>query len=82
MPRINAPQMVPDHPSGANSTSLRDSPAALNFGQFGFRSMHPGGANFLFVDGSVKFLKQSIDMKSYRALSTRQGGEVVSGDQM
>jgi prepilin-type N-terminal cleavage/methylation domain-containing protein/prepilin-type processing-associated H-X9-DG protein len=39
---------------------------------------HPGGANFLFSDGSVQFLSETIEMASYRGLSTRAGGEVVS----
>ncbi|MGE3820893.1 MAG: DUF1559 domain-containing protein [Isosphaeraceae bacterium] len=46
----------------------------------GFQSKHPGGANFLFGDGSVKFLKQSISMPTYNALGSRNGGEVVSAD--
>jgi prepilin-type N-terminal cleavage/methylation domain-containing protein/prepilin-type processing-associated H-X9-DG protein len=46
----------------------------------GFKSKHPGGANFLFVDGSVHFLKQSIAMTTYCALGSRNGGEVVSAD--
>jgi len=54
--------------------------ATLNDGQFGFRSQHPGGANFLFGDGSVKFLKESINMDTYQALSTRAMGEVISAD--
>ena len=65
---------------------------ALMLGQFGFRSQHPGGANFLFADGSVHFLKETIDMGNpvysstlankgvYRNLSTRAGGEVISSD--
>ena len=43
-----------------------------------FRSDHPGGCNFLFVDGSVGFLSEGIDMASYRAQSTIRGEEVVS----
>ena len=42
-----------------------------------FRSFHPGGASFLFCDGSVSFLSETIDMRVYRALSTIQGGEVI-----
>ena len=56
-------------------------PACLNDGQWGFRSQHPGGANFAFADGSVKFIKNSISVPVYRALGTRALGEVVGADQ-
>ena len=46
----------------------------------GFVSMHPGGGNFLFSDGSVHFLKTSISMPTYCALGSRAGGEVISSD--
>ena len=46
----------------------------------GFKSKHPGGGNFLFADGSVHFLKQSIAMTTYCALGSRNGGEVISAD--
>ncbi|WP_422924665.1 DUF1559 domain-containing protein [Singulisphaera sp. PoT] len=44
-------------------------------------AFHPGGANFLFGDGSVKFLKETISMRIFGALITRAGGEVISSDQ-
>ncbi|MGE3818946.1 MAG: DUF1559 domain-containing protein, partial [Isosphaeraceae bacterium] len=47
---------------------------------FGFRSMHPGIVNFLFCDGSVKAIKCTINRVTYRALSTRNLGEIVSSD--
>ncbi len=55
--------------------------ACQNLGQFAFRSLHPGGANFAMGDGSVRFIKESIDLATYRKLATRAGNEVVSADQ-
>jgi prepilin-type N-terminal cleavage/methylation domain-containing protein/prepilin-type processing-associated H-X9-DG protein len=49
-------------------------------GQFGLRSFHPGGANALFCDGSVKFLKDSISQTIIWALGSRAQGEIVSAD--
>jgi prepilin-type N-terminal cleavage/methylation domain-containing protein/prepilin-type processing-associated H-X9-DG protein len=43
-------------------------------------SNHPGGSNFAFADGSVKFIKDSINMLVYESLGTRAGGEVISAD--
>jgi prepilin-type N-terminal cleavage/methylation domain-containing protein/prepilin-type processing-associated H-X9-DG protein len=43
-------------------------------------SHHPGGVNALFGDGSVKFIKDSVNLQTWRALGTRAGGEIVSSD--
>ncbi len=43
-------------------------------------SFHPGGANALFADGSVHFLKDSLSVQIVAALVTRAGGEILSGD--
>jgi len=41
------------------------------------RSRHPGGANVGFVDGSVHFVTETIDLDTWRALGSRDGGEVA-----
>jgi prepilin-type N-terminal cleavage/methylation domain-containing protein/prepilin-type processing-associated H-X9-DG protein len=43
-------------------------------------SNHPGGANVLMGDGSVKFIKATTAMSTWWALGTRSGGEVISAD--
>jgi prepilin-type N-terminal cleavage/methylation domain-containing protein/prepilin-type processing-associated H-X9-DG protein len=43
-------------------------------------SQHPGGANILFADGSVHFLKSSISIQTWWSLGTRMNGEVISSD--
>ncbi|EAQ76921.1 DUF1559 domain-containing protein [Blastopirellula marina] len=42
-----------------------------------FRSEHPGGTQFTFVDGSVHFVAETIDSDTLNTLATRSGGEVV-----
>jgi prepilin-type N-terminal cleavage/methylation domain-containing protein/prepilin-type processing-associated H-X9-DG protein len=46
----------------------------------GARSKHPGGVNSLFGDGSVRFVKNSINGATWIALGSISGGEVVSSD--
>lgn len=45
-----------------------------------FRSRHPGGANFCYVDGHVRFINESIDLEVYRSLATINGAEVSTGE--
>jgi prepilin-type N-terminal cleavage/methylation domain-containing protein/prepilin-type processing-associated H-X9-DG protein len=48
----------------------------------GARSRHPGGINVLLGDGSVRFLKNSINMPVWLGLNTIGGGEIISSDAM
>jgi prepilin-type N-terminal cleavage/methylation domain-containing protein/prepilin-type processing-associated H-X9-DG protein len=65
-----------------NNWQGASAPLGCRFGSAakGFASFHPGGSNFLFADGSVRFLKASISMPIYAALGSRAGGEVISSD--
>jgi prepilin-type N-terminal cleavage/methylation domain-containing protein/prepilin-type processing-associated H-X9-DG protein len=57
-----------------------NSPSGLAHGDQ-YWSLHPGGANFLFADGSVRFIKEQVGFTIFQALATRRGGEVLSSDQ-
>ena len=46
---------------------------------FGFHSRHTGGGHFLYADGSVKFISDTIDRGTYRAIGTISGAEVIDG---
>ncbi len=62
-------------------------PGALNAVRLGtwqtgaWDSRHPGGADFLFADGSARFLKTTTALPVLRALATRALGETISSDQ-
>jgi prepilin-type processing-associated H-X9-DG protein len=47
----------------------------------GASSYHSGGVNVAMLDGSVKFVKSSVNNITWWALATKAGGEVVSADQ-
>jgi prepilin-type N-terminal cleavage/methylation domain-containing protein/prepilin-type processing-associated H-X9-DG protein len=43
-------------------------------------AFHPGGANVLLGDGSVRFIKETVGIRTFAALITRAGGEITSAD--
>jgi prepilin-type processing-associated H-X9-DG protein len=55
-----------------------DVKTAINGRLCAFGSAHPRGANFAFVDGSVRFLTETTALTALQALSTRESGEVVT----
>ena len=46
-----------------------------------YNSLHPGGCNFLFCDGSVQFIRDKVNAATFSDLATPAGGEAVSADQ-
>jgi prepilin-type processing-associated H-X9-DG protein len=45
-------------------------------------SYHPGGVNVGFLDGSVKFVKDSVSPQTWWGIATKAGGEVISSDSL
>src|SRR5262249_13190332 len=61
--------------TNAEDENLRPTFASLNADSY-----HPGGVNVLIGDGSVRFVKDTINGAAWRALGTIAGGEVLSAD--
>jgi prepilin-type processing-associated H-X9-DG protein len=59
-------------PSGGNDSNRWDRGCA-------FGSGHPGGANFVYADGSTRFESAELPLEVLQALSTRAGAEVAEG---
>jgi prepilin-type N-terminal cleavage/methylation domain-containing protein/prepilin-type processing-associated H-X9-DG protein len=71
---INTPNKKACYFNGSNTTGHPTSTA------IGASSKHPGGVNVCFLDGSVKFVKDSVSQMTWWALATKAGGEVISAD--
>ena len=71
----NKSQIMFVDPSGASAT-LRTGD------QYAARSRHPGGVNAAMCDGSVHFFKNTINIQTWRASASTQGGEIISADQL
>lgn len=67
------------NPWDASFTAIPGNPGINNSNEWGhgFYSFHSGGANFAMADGSVRYLAQSIELKTLAAMVTRAGGEVI-----
>jgi prepilin-type N-terminal cleavage/methylation domain-containing protein/prepilin-type processing-associated H-X9-DG protein len=52
----------------------------FSYAAAGFKSEHAGGVNFLFCDGSARFIKESIARTTYAALGSKAGSETISSD--
>ncbi len=72
-----------NYPAGRNKDDklcwydgIPDKLAMLQYA-WGFGSWHPGGANFVFCDGGVHFLQDSMSFPVFQALCSINGGEVV-----
>ncbi|QDV36405.1 DUF1559 family PulG-like putative transporter [Tautonia plasticadhaerens] len=61
-------------------TNWRDTALGINRSPKGFGSLFPGGANFVLGDGSVRFIKETVDPAVLRSLGTPAGGESVPPD--
>jgi prepilin-type processing-associated H-X9-DG protein len=70
-------------PNGASCAGLSFPGSMANMSmQVPPSSRHPGGVNVLFGDGSVKFVKSTVNYIPWYAIATPNGGEAVSADQL
>jgi prepilin-type N-terminal cleavage/methylation domain-containing protein/prepilin-type processing-associated H-X9-DG protein len=71
-------------PNAAYNT-IPPQPAGYNPRRLGYAwttsSMHPGGVNMLFADGSVHFIKNTINPNTWWGINTMNGQEIISNDQ-
>ncbi len=74
MQRLRQPGLtLPEVPGAAPAIAQPDPKTSVG----GFGSFHTGGANFLLVDGSVRFIGNSVDSGIYQRLGSRRDGQVI-----
>jgi len=74
--RMNNPLVLPAMHYNSDCTNSGTAPGTYDT-IAGLRSLHSGGCNFLFCDGSVRFVTETVSPDTYRALSTMAGGEIL-----
>jgi prepilin-type N-terminal cleavage/methylation domain-containing protein/prepilin-type processing-associated H-X9-DG protein len=67
-------------PPNKKSCYFSDTNASKAYTMVGASSNHPGGVNVGFLDGSVRFVKNSVAPQTWWAIATKAGGEIVSSD--
>ena len=61
--------------------TMLSSSTPTNFSKIsGFKSLHPGGANFVMGDGSVRFLNETIDYVTFNVIGSRANDDAVAGE--
>lgn len=68
------------HDADFNSRREGSSATAPTYASITARSYHSGGVNVAMMDGSVRFVRDSIALATWRAAGTRMGGEVLTSD--
>ena len=69
-----------DHFLPINEPSCFNSVGSPVAGTCTAASLHPGGANVLFADGHVRMIRETVTVQVWRALATRNGGELFPDD--
>jgi prepilin-type processing-associated H-X9-DG protein len=72
--------LLPPNPKYANCSVNAAGASVDGPGMYTLSSFHPGGANVVMADGSVKFLKDSTNLMTVWALGSRDQGEIISAD--
>jgi prepilin-type N-terminal cleavage/methylation domain-containing protein/prepilin-type processing-associated H-X9-DG protein len=65
------------NPPNKKACTFSDGSVTWDHGMIGAQSNHSGGVNVGFLDGSVKFIKDSVSLQTWGSLATKAGGEVV-----
>ncbi len=81
-----------NHVGSPNSTHCQDATGDASFiatagyvgpsGSSPATSNHPGGVHVAFADGSVRFVKDGVDQKTWWGIGTRLGKEVINSDSL
>jgi prepilin-type processing-associated H-X9-DG protein len=76
----NTKVLLPGDPNPYDLVTHDENQGGATFAALTADSYHPGGVNVLLADGSVRFVKDSVNGMAWRALGTIAGVEVISAD--